>query len=875
MRFLLVFACFITIQLNCFSQSPLDEINVENVNVKYLEHLVKTEIDSVRQSKGLLPLFNDSILYLAAQNQANYLTDKNSLGHFQPENKDKKSPADRVKFFGGKDFISTGENAILVFVHTPYNAHTSKKGSFSTRTINTYQQAAYDIMIGWVNSPGHYANIITKEYKTTGLALVFDKTTKAIRAIQVFANVKDSYVYDLHPNMFPFVTKKTYDIASKNISKNKIELHKDHAYGIKAADDSKECKECKDFDYENNVKLMLKSDSIFIQTKDKSLYNQIIKDPEDGLALEFFTFNHIYSCDNSIPFTNPCRTNGGCIFNGRVCKPIFKEEITDQLENKTQAQGKDKKTKPKPTKGKDKSKSEWVSVFICKVPDYMKTEKTDVNLLVIKGKKLCNIVPTTGVCGEMWAPLDSNKINYLYNSFNPANDKYKPIFKSFNSKPFRTYFEKNQYTFNDDTLKTILDSIKIEDNEITSIAINAYASVEGNKELNEKLFTKRAKELISVLEKKQDSLISMNIVTEENWKMFFEDIKGTQYDHLKGKDTNEIRKFVNVNSHELEPILAKERYAMMTLMLMPKANDRNSIDVAINDFRKILYSKDKILKEINPIALKKAEKIQMFIYDKYPSSDLKNLVSANVKVPLEPRFAPIIFNKLMFDYLFAENKIKDDSLLRGFKKLMDMKYQDPKLDYNYKACIINNKDNEYFAKYYTSDMATDLAAKSETMKADTSSREELQLLSHFSKVKSVYLRTPDKLKSAEEDIEYINKYYEKRVPDDGTKYSLAKLFILFGRYNYATKILESFINKENINHQALILYTKLKYYNNIGKPMDDVVQLILDDEDRLRNGEWCGMFIGPCNINSNVFENETIRRLYCEKCIKAMTEEIK
>lgn len=57
MRLLLL---FMLLPALVFSQSPEEDIDPENINSQYLEHLIKKKIDSVRHSKGLIELVNDS-----------------------------------------------------------------------------------------------------------------------------------------------------------------------------------------------------------------------------------------------------------------------------------------------------------------------------------------------------------------------------------------------------------------------------------------------------------------------------------------------------------------------------------------------------------------------------------------------------------------------------------------------------------------------------------------------------------------------------------------------------------------------------------------------------------------------------------------------
>ena len=54
------------------------KIDIQNINKKYLEHLVKIKIDSLRKEKRCSPLFNDSILFTAASHHSRYMSNKKS-----------------------------------------------------------------------------------------------------------------------------------------------------------------------------------------------------------------------------------------------------------------------------------------------------------------------------------------------------------------------------------------------------------------------------------------------------------------------------------------------------------------------------------------------------------------------------------------------------------------------------------------------------------------------------------------------------------------------------------------------------------------------------------------------------------------------------
>ena len=161
------------------------EIDPDNFDRHLLERLVKLKIDSVRKALNLEALSNDSLLYLAALDQAEYLLKRKEIGHEQPGRK-KHTPMDRAHYYKA-DFPEIGENVERIFYLVNLQMpKVSKKPVF----IKTYQEAAYELAEGWVHSPPHYKNIRHKEFDITGVAVSADEKNKSITAVQVFGMSK-------------------------------------------------------------------------------------------------------------------------------------------------------------------------------------------------------------------------------------------------------------------------------------------------------------------------------------------------------------------------------------------------------------------------------------------------------------------------------------------------------------------------------------------------------------------------------------------------------------------------------------------------------------------------------------------------------------
>ena len=149
------------------------------VELEIIGNLIHQKIDSLRVRKRLNKLKGNFFLTKAAQLHADWMLDKDKFTHIQNKSKTK-TPQKRVDFVGGDGFF-IGEN----IAYTLYGIELkSKKGK---RYINqSYEAIANDLVQMWKHSRGHYKNIMTKGYRTTGIALSVDFENNKIYAVQVF-----------------------------------------------------------------------------------------------------------------------------------------------------------------------------------------------------------------------------------------------------------------------------------------------------------------------------------------------------------------------------------------------------------------------------------------------------------------------------------------------------------------------------------------------------------------------------------------------------------------------------------------------------------------------------------------------------------------
>ncbi len=156
------------------------KIEIAIFDFPLLMHLVHGGINEVRKRKGATALTIDPVLTQAALDQNNYQIRTNQLSHYQ-SNPLKKTVRERVDSFGGQ-FRMVGEN--VQFKGFP--VRTWSTGNEREIITPTYVDAAADLIKNWVNSPGHYKNLIHPKYRFVGTAVGWNPENSAVFSTQVF-----------------------------------------------------------------------------------------------------------------------------------------------------------------------------------------------------------------------------------------------------------------------------------------------------------------------------------------------------------------------------------------------------------------------------------------------------------------------------------------------------------------------------------------------------------------------------------------------------------------------------------------------------------------------------------------------------------------
>ncbi|MCX7729281.1 MAG: hypothetical protein N2203_07415, partial [Bacteroidia bacterium] len=327
-----------------------------------------------------------------------------------------------------------------------------------------------------------------------------------------------------------------------------------------------------------------------------------------------------------------------------------------------------------------------ILVEVGKMPKNI-TGEYELNLIIIQDNTICKtitqsyteLVQQEGEFNNSILPIKA-KIDNEKNFVPKAEN---------NLITFIIPFEKNKYNYKPEDVQPLIDALDEPDYTIEGLYIYAYSSIEGDSVTNAKLQIKRAESVAQVLQNNQSVKVKPVIITNDSWNLFVLENEDGPYAQLVQMGKKKAIQKINSDKkllQELEPILARERFAQVVMDV--------TYDISGNKEQK--YSFSMLKKAIKSNDTAKSFKILEYIYsniknNKYPKTSLDtfhlNVTKENI---------PFTNNLIYFKYLL-NNTLKDEEA-DVLKKNFEMDNTNPILQYNYVFAkiktdsMIGNKD---------------------------------------------------------------------------------------------------------------------------------------------------------------------------------------
>ncbi len=801
------------------AQSPDVIFDKNNYNVKYLENLLKINLDSIRNSYNLQPLLNDSILYVSAKQHVKYCKNRKNITHRQ-ESRKYKNPQNRVESNGADGYIA-GEIICRLALDTGLS----------------YKQLADTLSSLIISDTVSKAHLLSEMYNIIGLAA--GTGGSAIYIVADIAQTEADYRYKPNKKLFPFD-----NLEVKQHKKTKYSYIKSYGWKIKAPKKESDFENTKrTFDRLKKKEVKKDGTRLSVIFDSESSVKQIIEKKKDGFAIELVSFDD-YDC-TSKNYYKPARRNKHSLLNGVLMKPRYYNDIF-----KKSGYGDEKQKYFIKDIGSIKN---GAGIF-------------EANAVLFKKNRIVAIIKPSHICGSM-LKYSPEKLPYLDNLYNPY---YEPDV-DYDTLKLKIYFGVGETQPESEDIGKIIEFVKKEGLVITKAYVNANASIEGSAKVNEMLFNKRAENITALFENEQDYHIQTILKTQENWDLFFMQIKNTRFANLAYKDTAYIKYFVKDSIDYFREMLDKQRYAQVNLFAVTKATRDKFKVFALNEYKKlipqIIEAQEKNKLKLANGLLEKAEAVQLFLFDQYNRKKIGlNFVNL-LKIPDKDIFANLRFNRLMFDfkYVAESSGIDETSFFNSIKTLSSKENICNLVFYNFVAYLINHYGEDTETDYTDSKKFLNLIQKMGQNGIDNEYVKNINL--HLNYLRTLEFYESREFKRARKSLAFIADYYQKKENISAeTIVNVAEYYILFNEFEKAKKIVAPIANCSNPNHNALILYLKLHYMNYWEKNRtEEYYSLLFEASKILSNDEWCGLFAGDCNISFQIFDYEPLWKFYCLK----------
>jgi uncharacterized protein YkwD len=592
--------------------------------------------------------------------------------------------------------------------------------------------------------------------------------------------------------------------------------------------DPRKCKNCEKFkDYETLHKgLSVEDGKIYLEYNNIKNLKRLLKRSTDGLAVDIVQKDQYRNTDYNI-MDNNMRNKG-------VMLKLMKK---DKLFSTNLIKSDDPKRKnKKPTK---------LRVEMGVFPKGI-TDAYELNLLVVQDGYVCKTVLRSYM--EYTDNESSTPIEMLPmpESLLAKNPPFEPRSESA-LLTFTIPFEKNKSEFKQEDVKPFIDALHEPDFNIDGLYIYAYSSIEGDSVANAKLQRKRAESVTKVLQQMQQSKITPNIITNDSWQLFQLEMEDGKFDYLTKMSKQEAIAKINHTkglADELEPTLAKERFAQMVMDVTYDISGAKEEKFSIVQFNRMAKAGNS----------KQAYKIMDYIANKVLEKKYAQASFDKLEIPNDPKLSGLQMNKIYYKYVL-NNKVVSDEDYQGILQLQ-------------KADAINHTIN-YNALFCKIELDTALGDKTE--QAEVQNKIDALYKSDIPKtlVDGLNIEWQFKIMDALDTVEgaelqrqacidKIKSFYNFK---EGSKQNALKLAYAFARakdYKFAADLLEPYIK----TNDPKVLYAYVAIASHVpAKFFSHKFSYALNQIKEKDPVKYCKL-IGDPFLSFQVLDNPDIKKVY-------------
>ena len=570
--------------------------------------------------------------------------------------------------------------------------------------------------------------------------------------------------------------------------------------------------------------IVKEGDKLYFEVTDKNWATKLFRKSGDGIAIDVVSKSR-YDCGKVIEDVQ---------IRGTVLKPVYAKQLVRGF-------------KPSP--------GNRFRTFVGSIPENLKDEELEFNILFLNNKVLCRYQRIYNLESYPWELLDMGVYldSLTHKSKNITNSKDKFITK-YKKLKFVIPFEKNKSEYLPEDIKSLYDSLKLTDFNIKKINIKAYSSIEGSLERNLELQESRANSIAKSMQSFQKPDIVTEISSSENWVEFLNDVAKTKYKDFRELSKKEIKqKVVGTVSIELEMYLKSHRKAVIIL-------DLEKID----KYREM--STEKLISIFNDFVLKDkiedALVVQNSIFKKIIKEKSPDKLR-QLNVPKQLKYVPLLNKNSIVKYLInlSYAKVAFDEL----SKLEKLDPKNQKIKYNLVVVKFIIWRNNWEPIKSTDFKKEIINLKKYGIKQNLIDR----MLVNFHIVKAEKNMRARKYDEKDKSVEFITDTYQNFELSSYDYLSLAQFLNYYSNKDEATYLLDDKVRTITVDEDLLFYYLNLTITDELSVATKDYRTMMLNAFN-MNEKRFCKLFNSSLDegVTFQLLDNEYLRKTYCESCVK-------
>ena len=787
-----VIILYLSLTTSFFCNAQVTDTSLVNLkedpeNIRFLTKLTLTEINKFREDRRLDPLHQIPVLQKAAQFQAVYMTNQNKITDICND-KSVETTALRLQRYGGSGY---GREIV------------TKIKAYDENNPMTYKEAARAISFQLIEGSRSAEFFIDYRYIFIGLGMQADKHGK-----------------------FAYISCILGNYASLNkgtgrIDDLKIPYTTDN-YNLESYDE-KICRHCERFEDYHRLRdgLYVEKNKIYIKYDDFRTLSRLLRDPDDGLAVDIVQKAQYENHDYNI-------VDKSLVNKGILTKPVFIKKIN----------------KNNMVKGE---RPRSLHLYMGNLPKNI--GEHEMNLIIIKNNHVCkSIKPVYTINRKVHF---TKNLELLADTITLNNEKiYIPKAED-TVLTFKIPFKKGKHTFSAADIEEFIQSLNEPDFHISALTITAFSSLEGSEEANETVQKKRAESIVSELEKRQSYPVKKEIITKYNWEDFKKDIKATKYAVLAEKSLEQAKNTIREKQldEELEPVLAKHRYALIRMDVTYEIEGAKEEKFVIYKFNNAVANNNRIL----------ALAIQKYIIKKVINGTYSNEAVFQMNIPESPENAGLIMNKIWLEKYINKDTLSEDYYQR-INHLYELAPDNHYIGFNYLYARIMRAPPE------SSYDIENIQGKIDDLYPTFLSKSTIDALNIYFQFyilrKAGEGRITDDI--VENSLEKIKSFADPRKINIKDAYQLAMLFVSNNDFGYACNLAEPFLYEENVTEDFLCMYISICTYLAYKTHTGHFVKALQKLREKNKSA-YCDLFSAG-KLSFQIFENKLVKQDFHKFC---------